>query len=126
MSNFILNQVVVGDTTVVRYLMKQKGGNVTGHTSMKSAMWMLTNDRAKVPHITEEFPGYPLTADGVYFFDGEMGDEKTTSSASLRSAPSPEWEDSGAAVEIGADGLPLPAGAEKPKRKKRAKDVVCE
>ena len=29
-------------------------------------------------------------------------------------------------AEIGADGLPLPAGAEKPRRKKRTKDVVCE
>ena len=69
MSNFILNQVVVGDRTVVRYLMRQKDGNVTGHTSPESAMWMLTNDRKKAPHMSEEFPAYPLTADGVYYFD---------------------------------------------------------
>lgn len=129
MSNFILNQVVIGDKTVVRYLMKQKGGNVLGQTSPGSAMWMLTNDKKKVPHMTDEFPGFPLTADGVYFFDGDVeGDDWALSPADAGTSPSADGEavDAAVAAELGADGLPMPAGAEKPKRKKRAKDVVCE
>lgn len=120
MSNFILNRVVIGDKTVVRYLMKQRGGNVTGCTSPESALWMLTNDKAKVPHMTEEFPGFPVTADGVYFFDGKVESEE---------APAPNCGPDYCeipAAELGGDGLPMPAGAEKPKRKKRVKDVVCE
>ena len=157
MSNFILNRVVIGDKTVVRYLMKQKCGNVTGCTSPESALWMLTNDKAKKPRMSDEFPGYPLTADGVYFFDGAMGEGETvgttssgadvppspegdtTSSVTADAVPpSPEGEGSGAtaacgkdwceipAEELGGDGLPMPAGAEKPRRKKRIKDFVCE
>ena len=102
MSNIILNQVMVGDKPMVRYLMKQKGGNVEGKTSPKSAMWMLTNDKAKVPHMTEEFPGFPLTADGVYFFDGAV---------------------------CGPDYCDIPEVEEKPKRKraaKKAEEVVDE
>lgn len=80
MSNINLYSVMVGDKPMVRYLMKQKGGNVEGKTSPKSAMWMLTNDKTRVPHMTEEFPGFPLTADGVYFFDGRVDEGETTSS----------------------------------------------
>ena len=139
MSNFILNRVVIGDKTVVRYLMKQKGGNVTGCTSPESALWMLTNDKKKVPHMSEEFPEYPLTADGIYFFDGAICEGGTTSSVTACAVPpSPEGEDSGEtaacgkdwceipAEELGGDGLPMPAGTEKPRGKKRTKDIVCE
>lgn len=129
MSSIILNQVIVGERPMVRYLMKQKGGNVTGCTTLESATWMLTNDRSKNPRMSEEFPGYPLTADGVYFFDGKVeGDEGALSPADAGTSPSADVEagDAAVAAELGADGLPLLAGAEKPKRKKRVKDVVCE
>lgn len=122
MSNFILNRVTVGDKTVVKYLMKQNGGNVEGKTSFQSAIWMLTNDKKKVPHMSEEFPGYPLTADGVYFFDGAIEEGGTTSSVSGKPlTPSPEGEGSGVAAEIGADGLPIPAGDGKKRSGKRVR-----
>lgn len=133
MSSIILAQVMVGDKPMVRYLMKQKGGNVEGKTSPQSAMWMLTNDKAKVPHMTEEFPGFPLTADGVYFFDGKVEDGEATSSVSelCSEPPSPEGEGSGeteeAAPGCGPDYCEIPELAEKPKKsRKKAKEVVCE
>ena len=55
-------------TGKVRYLMKQSGANVVGETSVQSAMWMLKRGEVKR---TDEFEGFPLTADGVYFFEGE-------------------------------------------------------
>jgi len=147
MSNILLNHVMVGDKPMVRYLMKQKGGNVEGKTSPKSAIWMLTNDKAKVPHMTEEFPGFPLTADGVYFFDGEVEDGEATSSVTADAVPpSPEgignarrdparqrWacdegpgETEETAPVCGPDWCEIPELAEKPRRKKRVKNVVCE
>ena len=102
MVNWILTQN--GDGTV-NYLMKQKGCNVTGKTKFESALGLLRLAKKDV-RVSAEFPEYPLTSDGVYFFAGEFDDQEPP--------------------EIGADGLPLPAGAEKPKRKKRVKDVVCE
>ena len=122
MSNIHLYSVMVGDKPMVKYLMKQKGGNVLGQTSPGSAMWMLTNDRKKVPHMTEEFPGFPLTADGVYFFDGDVEDGEATSSVSGKPlTPSPEGEGAGVAAEIGADGLPIPAGDGKKRSGKRVR-----
>lgn len=118
MSNIILNQVMVGDKPMVRYLMKQKGGNVEGKTSPKSAMWMLTNDKAKVPHMSEEFPGFPLTADGVYYFDGEVEETEGASSETAAAAP-----------VCGPDYCDIPEVEEKPKRKrsaKKSKEVVGE
>ena len=110
MSNIILNQVMVGDKPMVRYLMKQKGGNVEGKTSPQSAMWMLTNDKSKVPHMTEEFPGFPLTADGVYFFDGAVEDGGVDAAATKEDAP-----------VCGPDYCDIPEVEEKPKRNRVAK-----
>ena len=126
MSNIILNHVMVGDKPMVRYLMKQKGGNVEGMTSPNSAMWMLTNDKAKVPHMTQEFPGFPLTADGVYFFDGDVEDGEATSSVTADAVlPAPEGEGpeetEEAAPGCGPDWCEIPEVAEKPKRKRAAK-----
>lgn len=127
MSNILLNQVMVGDKPMVRYLMKQKGGNVEGKTSPKSAMWMLTNDKAKVPHMTQEFPGFPLTADGVYYFNGAVeGDESALSPADAGTSPSADGEAKEEAPGCGPDWCEIPEVAEKPKRKRRTKDVVCE
>lgn len=126
MSNIILNQVMVGDKPMVRYLMKQKGGNVEGKTSPKSAMWMLTNDKSKVPHMTEEFQGFPLTADGVYFFDGAVEDGEGTSSVSASAATFPsegkalgKTEDD--APVCGPDWCDIPEAEDKAKRKRTAK-----
>ena len=99
MVNWILTQN--GDGTV-NYLMKQKNCNFAGKTKFESALWMLK--QGGEIRASGEFPMYPLTSDGVYFFAGEFDDQEPP--------------------EIGADGLPLLAGAEKPKRKKRVKDEV--
>lgn len=94
MVNWILTQNVDG---TVNYLMKQKNCNFAGKTKFESALWMLK--QGGEIRASGEFPMYPLTSDGVYFFAGEFDDQEPP--------------------EIGADGLPLLAVAEKPKRKKR-------
>lgn len=124
MENIKLNVMENAGKVVVKYLMKQKGGNVLGQTSPGSAMWMLTNDRQRKARMSGEFPGYPLTADGVYFFDGEIdGDGAVDTDAHVCGSDYCEIKP----TDIGGDGLPIPAGdAEKPKRRKRSKDVVSE
>lgn len=142
-------------TGKVRYLMKQNGANVTGETSVQSAMWMLKHGKVKR---SEEFEGFPLTADGVYFFEGTENREQGTGEtggatpplqeavvvdgmkigvdwgalfpACAGTSPSADGEAKDTAedgVEIGADGAPIPAGdGEKRRRKKRIKDEVCQ
>ena len=115
-------------TGKVRYVMVQKGGNVQGETPYESALWML-NDGAKKHggvRMTDEIEGYPLTADGVYFFErvepGTAGEAEIAHPGDAEIAPTGNVD-----VEIGADGLPIPAGdGEKKGRKKRIKDEVCE
>ena len=55
----------------------------------------------------EAYEGYPITSDGTYFFEGEYEYDETE-------------------IDLGADGLPIPAKGVKSLRKKRIKDVVCE
>lgn len=55
-----------GGGDMIRYLMKQKGANVTGKMPYRDAMNILKQGEA---YVTDEFEGYPLTADGVYYFD---------------------------------------------------------
>ena len=129
----------------VSYLMKQKGANVTGETGLEAALWMLKDGEKKCGGVrrSDEFEGY-ITADGVYFFRGEVaesdqGNGGALSPADAGTSPSADGEakDGGTgdttskdcedfceipAAELGADGLPMPAGAERPKRKKRARD----
>ena len=50
----------------VRYLMKQEGANVAGKMAFAQAKTMIGME---MPWVTEEFADYPLTSDGVYFFD---------------------------------------------------------
>ena len=50
----------------VRYLMKQAGANVAGKMAFAQAV---TAVGCGTPWVTEEFEEYPLTSDGVYFFD---------------------------------------------------------
>ena len=67
MLNFILNRDNV--THNVRYIMKQKNANVMAEMPMENALKMLQNQNV---HASDLFDGYPVTADDVYFFAGEV------------------------------------------------------
>ena len=106
MLNWVLKRNEEGK---VHYLMKQKSCNVTGWTPAESALFVLREGK---PRVSNEFPEFPLTSDGEYFFAAEYEQEELGSPDS---------------IVIGADGLPIPAGDGAPKRrKKRIKDAVCE
>ena len=51
----------------VRYLMVQDGCTVTGMAPCDAALKMLWG---KDVYASNAYEGYPLTADGVYYFDG--------------------------------------------------------
>ena len=142
MVDYILNR---DENGMVRYLYgKDKRYPYVGKTKWESARWMLENDKTRELRMSEEYEGFPLTADGVYFFDGALavseseGDGGALSPAGAGTSPSADGEAKNVApgcgpdyceipaAELGADGLPIPAGAEKPKRKKRTKGIVCE
>ena len=132
---------------MVRYLYRNDGEHpYVGKTKIESAEWMLGQGEVRV---SEEYEGFPVTANGMYFFEAEVGvkedeGEATSSDPTLRvGPPSHKGEGSGngesvalgkrrykgseESVEIGADGVPIPAvdGKKKP-RKKRIKDEVCQ
>lgn len=115
------------ENDMVRYLYKNDGNHpYVGLTKIESAEWMLRQGEVRV---SEEYEGFPVTANGMYFFEAEVkGEGSALSPADAGTSQSADGEavDAAVAAEIGADGLPLPAGAEKPRRKKRVKDVVCE
>lgn len=141
MVDYILNR---DENGMVRYLYgKDREYPYVGKTKWESARWMLENDKKRELRMMEEFEGFPLTADGVYFFDGCLseGDGEATSSVSEQSSepPSPEpaaslpgeglGEGSGeteeAAPVCGPDWCEIPVLAEKPKKsRKKAKGVV--
>lgn len=50
----------------VRYLMKQDGANVAGKMAFEKALKLLSKG---TPMVTEEFEAFPVTADGVFYFD---------------------------------------------------------
>ena len=54
------------DDGLVRYLMKQDGANVVCAMPYANAMKIV---KKGTPRVTEEFFDYPLTSDGVYYFD---------------------------------------------------------
>lgn len=61
----------------VKYIAKQKGGNVGSDTSLDSAEWMLKEGK---PHRSNEFPGYPIavTVNGnEYHFAGAWEAEQS-------------------------------------------------
>ena len=105
---------------MVRYLYRNDGKHpYVGFTKTESAEWMLRQGEVVV---SEEYEGFPVTANGMYFFEAEVkGELPQSPTATAPSGREPDYN-----AEIGADGLPIPAVAEKPKRKKRVKDVVCE
>lgn len=143
MVDYILNR---DENGMVRYQYgKDKRYPVVGRTKWESARWMLENDKKRKLSMSEEFEGFPLTADGVYFFDGclSKGDGEATSSVSEQSSdpPSPETQAAPAgegfgdgaleadAPVCGPDWCEIPELAEKPKRKraaKKAREVVGE
>ena len=105
---------------MVRYLYRNDGKHpYVGLTKIESAEWMLRQGEVVA---SEEYEGFPVTANGKYVFEAEVKGERPQSPTAT--VPSGMEADDNA--EIGADGLPIPAGAEKPKRKRRIKDVVCE
>jgi len=121
---------------MVRYLYKNDVKHpYVGKTRLESAEWMLRQGEVRV---SEEYEGFPVTANGKYFFEAEVkgtdadapeesaGRDGDTSFVSASADTFPSEGKALWGTEIGADGLPLPAGAEKPRRKKRVKDVVCE
>lgn len=101
MTNYILK---LDEQNNVRYIMKQKGCAVAGTMSFDSAKRILLGTKKKV-RASDEYEGYPITSDDRYFFQGEYEEDET-------------------AVDLGADGLPIPAKGVR--NKKRMKDVVCE
>ena len=154
MVDYILNR---DENGMVRYLYgKDRKYPYVGKTKWESARWMLENDRSRELRMSEEYEGFPLTADGVYFFDGAVavddGDGGTTSSVTADAVPPdarrlaraygpPETQaapagegfgDGALEAEVpvcGPDWCEIPELAEKPKRKraaKKAKEVVDE
>lgn len=103
---------------MVRYLYRNDGKHpYVGFTKIESAEWMLRQGEVVV---SEEYEGFPVTANGKYFFEAEVkGELPQSPTATAPSGRAPDYN-----AEIGADGLPIPAGAEKPRRKRRIKDEV--
>ena len=92
MKDYTLNTEVRYGKPHVRYLLKEKGGVlVAGYVTVHGARALL---KGHEPRATQEFAGYGLTGDGVYFFDGSVADDSRAASGK---------------VELGADGLPIPA-----------------
>ena len=140
MVDYILNR---DENGMVRYLYgKDKRYPYVGKTKWESARWMLENDKSRELRMSEEYEGFPLTADGVYFFDGAIEqsvDEKGSAlcgpaaTTPLRSAQD-DNDSSAADMEAvgpvcGPDWCEIPELAEKPRRKRAAKktrEVVGE
>lgn len=94
--NFKLNE----KNGKVKYLNRMNGTVVGTDTTLDSATWLLAHGK---PEKSSEFEGYPIAVKmngNEYFFDGEwlMGGEKDV----LGDEP------------------------QKPQKRRRAKDVVCE
>lgn len=105
----------------VGYVYKNDGTHpVYGKTKLEAAKWMLGRGTARM---SDEFEGFPLTSDGMYFFEIE----ENSLSQALPDSSLGEGACGDDGVEIGADGLPIPAGdGGKRRRKRRVKDIVCE
>ena len=92
MKNYTLNTEMRYGKQHVKYLLKEKGGVlVAGYVTVQGARALL---KGHEPRATQEFAGYGLTGDGVYYFDGTVAED------TVRAAVK---------VELGADGLPIPA-----------------
>lgn len=103
----------------VPYLTRMNKTVVGGETARESAEWILENGK---PEKSGEFEGYPIKAlvnGNEYFFSGEwlMGGAKDVLGEGARKS----------ACELGdVEEVYSRKGADKPQRKRRIKDVVCE
>ena len=121
---------------MVRYLYRNDGKHpYVGRTKIESAEWMLRQGEVVV---SEEYEGFPVTANGMYFFDAEIKGGGGEGEATAPNCGLDCCEISEAAVD-GTDGAMIQTGvnadivkasdigAEKPKkRRRRVKDAVCE
>lgn len=87
----------------VRYMMENGAHPVLAETREESARWML--DRGHI-HESEVFPGFPITADDKFFFEGEVEVRRRRK----RKAEVVKAEVEVGKIEVGEDGYPLPAG----------------
>ena len=63
------------ENDMVRYLYKNDGNHpYVGLTKIESAEWMLRQGEVKV---SEEYDGFPVTANGMYFFEGNCLEDDT-------------------------------------------------
>lgn len=74
MLNYILEYNVRDCRSMVPYLMKQPDAVVTGQLPFAKAFDLLTKNGVEVRQ-SDEFEGYPLTSDDIYFFAGKVLDE---------------------------------------------------
>ena len=82
--------------------MSQKTANVQHEMPFEQALKILTR---KTVSKSDKFEGFPITADGVYYFAGEFVKNRDNADST---------------IELGADGLPIPATATA-KKNRRAK-----
>ena len=86
----------------VKYIMSQKTANVQHEMPFEQALKMLAGETVSK---SDKFEGFPITADGVYYFAGEFVKNRN---------------DVDSTIELGADGFPIPATATT-KKSRRAK-----
>lgn len=133
MVDYILNR---DENGMVRYLYKYDGKHpYVGKTRLESAEWMLRQGEVRV---SEEYEGFPVTANGQYFFDAEIKGEGDEGEATAPNCgpdcceiSEAAWDGTdGAMIQTGVNADIVKAsdiGAEKPKKRRmRVKDAVCE
>ena len=118
---------------MVRYLYRNDGKHpYVGLTKIESAEWMLRQGEVRV---SEEYEGFPVTANGMYFFEAEIKGEGDATAPNC----GPDYCEISEAAGDGTDGAMIQTGvyadivkasdigAEKPKKRRmRIKDIVCE
>lgn len=98
----------------IKYFVRGKNGTTGSTTRTDSAEWMLRENK---PYRSDEFEGYPIAVDcnrNTYFFSGTWIEPDETEVEPKVEVGQEEVSD--------ADADPF----QKPRRKRRVKDVVCE
>ena len=95
MFNYVLK---VDANNYVGYIMKQTDCAVAGKMPLSKAVEHLF--AGGTPHASDQYGGYPITADDQFFFEGV-------------------YEDDDNEILLGGDGLPIPATDGKPKRRNK-------
>lgn len=121
--NFKLNE----KNGKVKYLNRMNGTVVGSDTTLDSATWLLTHGK---PEKSGEFEGYPIAVKmngNEYFFSGEwlmggakdvLGEDAPQNAQKAHCGPD--------YCEIDAGEVYSRKGADKPQKRRRVKDVVCE